>query len=190
MHRKPIGSNWGKNGTYLSSVEVIKEEKKLGCKLDPFPYGLYKHSATIIPTGILVCGGYSSSYRFTKRCYEYKKTTGSWESFPSMTTSRYSFDMKFLNQGVWAIGGYFGSKNSGSKNTLDNYNIHTRVWTKHKIPFVSLSHHCLTKLTQDKLIVLGGYQIKPPIREVSKNEITKIFELNNIFHITPSFGQK
>ena len=117
----------------LSSVEVTQVEKNQSCLVDPFPYALSYHSATIIPTGILVCGGYSTTYEETEqRCYEYKKTTGSWEPFPSMTTKRYDFDMIFLNQAVWAIGGWGGSK---STTTLDKYEMHTNVWTKHSISF-------------------------------------------------------
>ena len=77
---------WGDSGK-LSSVEVTQIEKNQSCLVDQFPYALYEHSATIIPTGILVCGGYSTSSE--KRCYKYKKTTGSWETFASMTTNRH-----------------------------------------------------------------------------------------------------
>ena len=133
----------------ISSVEVIQVEKNQSCLVDPFPYVLNAHSATIIPTGILVCGGLSTSTE--KRCYEYKKTTGSWQSFASLTTGRASFDMKFLNQTVWAIGG------SGSEDTLDKYEMQTNIWTKHTIPF-DMSNNCLTKLSQHELILIAGLQ--------------------------------
>ena len=150
-----------------SSVEVIQVEKNQSCFVDSFPYALEAHSATIIPTGILVCGGYSAS-GFEKRCYEYKKTTGSWKAFAPMTTKRYEFDMKFLNQAVWAIGGLGGSK---STSTLDKYEMHTNVWKKpytfdslntwntfdSSIPF-DVYDHCLTKISDDKLILIGGEQ--------------------------------
>ena len=134
-----------------SSVEVIQVEKNQSCLVDPFPYALYSPSATIIPTGILVCGG-SSSLGYEKRCYEYKKTTGSWESFASMTTIRHEFDMIFLNQAVWAIGGLGGSE---STTTLEKYEMHTNVWTKHNIPF-DVHNHCLTKISEQRLILIGG----------------------------------
>ena len=134
-----------------SRVEVIQVEKNQSCFVDSFPYALEAHSATIIPTGILVCGGYSAS-GFEKRCYEYKKTTGSWKAFAPMTRKRYEFDMKFLNQAVWAIGGLGGSK---STSTLDKYEMHTNVWTKHNIPF-DVHDHCLTKISEHELILIGG----------------------------------
>ena len=142
----------------LSSVEVTQVEKNQSCQVDPFPYALHGHSATIIPTGILVCGGYSGSWE--KRCYEYHKRTASWESFPSMTTERCSFDMKFLNQAVWAIGGggrneYTQNDSITSMNTLEKYEMHTNVWTNHTIPF-DVFGHCLTKISQDRLILIGG----------------------------------
>ena len=139
----------------LSSVELIHEGKNLSCNIASFPYALHAHSATIIPTGILVCGGWSWSFEGqTNTCYEYKKNTSSWHSFPSMTTKRAWFDMKFLNQGIWAIG---GSITTGSDNSLDNFDFHTKVWTKHSIP-INITSTCLAKLTPFKLIVIGGIQ--------------------------------
>ena len=154
------GWSWNWKSRSFSSIEVTQVEKNQSCFVDPFPYTLKGHSATIIPTGILVCGGYSTTYEETEqRCYEYKKTTGSWEPFPSMTTKRYDFDMIFLNQTVWAIGGDGESK---STTTLDKYEMHTNVWTKHNIfdssnPF-DVYDHCLTKISDDKLILIGGEQ--------------------------------
>ena len=146
------GWSWNWKSRSFSSIEVTQVEKNQSCFVDPFPYTLKGHSATIIPTGILVCGGYSKSSE--QRCYEYKKTTGSWEPFPSMTTKRYDFDMIFLNQAVWAIGGWGGSK---STTTLDKYEMHTNVWTKHSIPF-NVYDHCLTKISDERLILIGGKQ--------------------------------
>jgi len=144
---------------YLSSVEVVEVEKNIRCNIASFPYGLYEHSATIIPTGILVCGGWALSLNNLRlgdlnRCYEYKTTTSSWQPFPSMTTSRRFFDMKFLNQGIWAIGGVV---ESGFENKLDNFDFHTNVWTTHDIP-IDVTNHCLSKIAPDKLIIIAGRQ--------------------------------
>merc|ERR1712126_139651 len=144
---------------YLSSVEVVEVEKNIRCNIASFPYGLYEHSATIIPTGILVCGGWALSLNNLRlgdlnRCYEYKTTTSSWQPFPSMTTSRRFFDMKFLNQGIWAIGGVV---ESGFENKLDNFDFHTNVWTTHDIP-IDVRNHCLSKIAPDKLIIIAGRQ--------------------------------
>ena len=143
----------------LSSVEVINERKKIICNVDSLPYGT---SATIIPTGILVCGG-------SDKCHLYKKTTSSWHSFPSMTLSRQFFDMKFLNHGIWAVGG----EGPGRRNTLDHFDLNERVWTRHDIP-IHVHKHCLSKLTHDKLIVIGGdYSKEYPDERV--REMTKMF---------------
>jgi len=137
----------------LSSVEVTQVEKNQSCLVDSFPYDLREHSATIIPAGILVCGGVSMTKGDEgKRCYKYKNY--SWESFPSMTTERNQFDMKFINQTVWAIG---GDGASGSARTLDRFELHTNVWSKHNIPF-DVQSHCLTEISDDKLILIGGHQ--------------------------------
>ena len=149
------------NSEYVLSVEVTQLEKNQNSEilLDRFPYALASHSATIIPTGILICGGYGDGdgygyARWEKRCFEYKKTTGTWESFASMTTYRDDFDMKFLNQAVWAIGGW-GSRTA--RTTLDKYDINTNVWTNHSIPF-DVHGHCLTEIIDDRLFLIGGEQ--------------------------------
>ena len=156
----------------------MEEEKPLSCSLDSFPYALYGHSATIIPTGILVCGG-SSSSGSTNRCYEYKKANSSWQSFPPMTTNRYFFDMKLLNQEIWAFGGMGGYR---SETTLDKFDVHKNVWTKYSMPF--RKQYCLTKLTLDKLILIGGHGTTS-VSE--KNARTKFS--NQIIFLTFSYGQ-
>jgi len=124
-----------------------------------------------------VCGGYSvirtrnRHFAYEKRCYEYKKTTGSWEPFPSMTTKRDYFDMKFLNQAVWAIGGLGGSE---STTTLDKYEIHSNVWTKHTIPF-DVCGHCLTKISEHELILIGGRRSEES-GKVKVSAKTRIFD--------------
>ena len=153
------------------SVEVINERKKIIWNVDSLPYGTYGTSATIIPTGILVCGG---DWQIGNKCHLYKKTTSSWHSFPSMTLSRQFFDMKFLNQGIWAVGGTKAlDNNGGRRNTLDHFDLKERVWTRHDIP-IHVHAHCLTELTHDKLIVIGGdYSREYPDERV--REMTKIF---------------
>ena len=159
------------------SVEVINERKKIICNVDSLPYAFsydsYYSSATVIPTGILVCGG---DLHIANKCHLYKKTTSSWHSFPSMTMSRQFFDMKFLNQGIWAVGGMkVWNENGGRSNTLDHFDLKERVWTRHDIP-IHVHAHCLTKLTHDKLIVIGGdYSREYRTYDERVREMTKIF---------------
>ena len=142
---------------YSNVVAVIHEKKKLRCKVDSFPHDVNDHSATIIPTGILVCGGdyYLSIIGKTNRCYEYMRKTSSWQSFPSMTTARSCFDMKFLNQNIWAIGGFWSKNGLDAGSTMDRFDFRTKVWTKHNIP-INIRDHCIAKISHDKLIVIGG----------------------------------
>ena len=71
-----------------------------------------------------------------------------------MTTPRVRFDMKYLNQGIWAIGGHGGS---GSQQTMDYFNMTSNVWTKHGMP-IYVHEHCLAQLSEYQLILLAGYQ--------------------------------
>ena len=146
-----IGGNG--NSGYISSTEIINEGKDLKCSIPSFPYGVSTPSTTITPTGILVCGG-EIRYRYSNKCYQYKKLTSKWLPFPSMTTQRSVFDMKYLNNGIWATGGTGGS---GSKGSLDYFDMTLNYWTKKNMPIDS-SYHCLTKISEHKLILIGGFQ--------------------------------
>ena len=137
------GSGYGIAGT-----EILE----MRCNIRSYPYALYRHSATVIPTGILVCGGYSSSSSNSDKCYQYKQSTSTWHSFPSMTTKRRGHDMKYLNQGIWVMGGY-GS--SGSYSTMDYFNMTSNLWTKRSLP-VHVYSHCLAQISEYQLILLGG----------------------------------
>ena len=145
------GSSYGISGT-----EIINEEKGLRCSIPSYPHSLWAHSATIIPTGILVCGGhrYSSSNSYQYKCYQYKQSTSSWHSFPSMTTQRYNFDMKYLNQGIWVMG---GDGSYGSRYTMDYFNMTSNRWTKRSLPF-QIYDHCVSQISEYELILLGGSQ--------------------------------
>ena len=142
------GSGYGISGT-----EIINEEKGLRCNIPSYPYSLYRHSATIIPTGILVCGGSPSSSSNYNKCYQYKQSTSSWESFPSMKSKRYQFDMKYLNQGIWAMGGQGDS--IGSYTTMDYFNMTTNLWTRRSLPGY-FYQHCIAQISEYQLILLGG----------------------------------
>ena len=139
------GSGHGTAGT-----EILE----MRCNIRSYPYPLYRHSATVIPTGILVCGGTSGSSSRYNKCYQYKQSTSSWDPFPSMTTGRYDFDMKYLNQGIWAMGGH-GS--SGSRLTMDYFNMTSNRWTKRSLPF-QIYDHCVSQISEYELILLGGSQ--------------------------------
>ena len=67
--------------------------------------------------------------------------------------------MKYLNQGIWAIGGTytFSNKYPGSPETFDHFDWKKKVWTKYKTP-IKFAEHCLTKISHDKLIIIGGQE--------------------------------
>ena len=137
----------------LATTELIYKVNQMKCNISSFPYGLYSHSSTMIPTGILVCGGFGGIVE--TRCYQYnRKFSSSWQTFPSMTIRRSNFDMKYLNQGIWATGGI---GESGSTTSLDYFDFTKNVWTNKTMPF-SAKYHCLTKMSENKLILIGGYQ--------------------------------
>jgi len=70
-----------------------------------------------------------------------------------MTTKRRKFDMIYLNQKVYAVGGVGGSS---SRESMDIFDSATRRWTKQSIPF-SVFSHCMTQLSANQFILIGGW---------------------------------
>ena len=126
---------------------------------------MYAHSSTETNTGILVCGG-RSFIGYHDDCYEYRTSGNSWVRMPSMTKQRAYFDMIFLNGKVYAVGGRSGS--SRYLNSMDIFDATTMIWTQQSIPF-SVIVHCVTQLSADQLILIGGQGSNG----VSKNVISK-----------------
>ena len=66
-----------------------------------------------------------------------------------MTSERWKFDMIYLKEKVYAVGG------SGGSNSMDIFDSTTRTWAKQSIPF-SVSHHCISQLSANQFILIAG----------------------------------
>ena len=128
-----------------------------------------------------MCGGLSS-WRYRNDCYEY--SSNSWTGIPSMTTERGYFDMIYLKEKVYAVG---GSGTSGSRNSMEIFDSTTRTWTKQSIPF-SVEHHCISQLSANQFILIAGASSR-----VSKNVMKKKYFNPTIpfftFHYVKNFLQ-
>ena len=89
---------------------------------------------------------------------------------PPMTTERQYFDMIYLQQKVWAVGGDGGSE---STNSMDIYDLNSGIWTKQSVPF-SVSYHCLAEISPHQFILIGGYN-NGVSKDVMKNSIPMSF---------------
>lgn len=158
----------------LSSVEVLDENQHLTCNIPSYPMELIEHSSTVTTSGILVCGG--SSGRMRKDCYEYRSSSNSWIRMPSMTTERGLFDMIYMNGKIYAVG---GSGGSGSLNSVEIFDPAARTWTKQSIPF-SIYSHCITQLSANQFILIGGINGTGYEGGVSKNVITKNISIQKL----------
>ena len=114
-----------------------------------------------------MCGGYSGTFESRNDCYEYRSSSNSWTSMPSMTTKRYSFEMIYLKEKVYAVGGVGVSS---SRESMDIFDSATRTWKKQSIPF-SVSGHCMTQLSANQFILIGGWNWRSS--GVSENIMTK-----------------
>ena len=124
---------------------------------------LYTHASTVTSSGILVCGG-SSSSGYRNDCYEYRSSSNSWRSIHSMTSTRGYFDMIDLKGKVYAVGGFGGS---GAGNSMEVFDSTTKTWTEQSMPF-SVWGHCISQLSDNQFILIGGHT-----GGVSKNMMTK-----------------
>ena len=162
------------NSGPLSSVEALDENQHLTCNIPSYPMAMYVVSSTVTSSGILVCGGYSSGSR--KDCYEYRSSSNSWRRMPSMMTERSYFDMLYLRQKIYAVGGWGVS---GSLNSMETFDPQAQTWTQQLTPF-NVYGHCIAQLSPNKLMVIGGKN-----NVVSKKVMTKISQSNNlIFYIS------
>lgn len=136
---------------------------------------LEKIASTVTPIGILVCGGWSSSGS-RNDCYEY--SSNSWKRMPSMTVGRHWFDMIYLKGKVYAIGF-----------SMEIFDSTRRTWTKQSMPF-SGERHCITQLSANQFILIGGRYIS----DVSKNVMKKKYFYPKIpfftFHYVKNFYKR
>ena len=134
----------------LASTELITEDNHLSCNVPSYPIAMKGHASSVTEDGIVSCGGYNRADLNT--CKRLTKS-GSWVSFPSMKSKRAWFGMRVINGRVWAIGGDGGGENS--MESIDPKN--EDEWTKQSLPF-SVKHHCLSELSEQRLILTGGYK--------------------------------
>ena len=169
--------------SYRRDVEALDENQILTCHIPGYAYPkrlypLRGHSSTVTTTGILVCGGETGNHgAYLKECYEYVSSSNGWTRMPSMTEERYSFDMIFLRGKVYAVG---GAGRGGSENSMEIFDPSTRTWKKELIRF-SVSSHCITQLSANEFILIGGQDTSFGYREVSKNVMEKNISIQH-FH--------
>ena len=141
----------GYNSDTLASAELITEDSHQNCNVPSYPIALYGHASSITEDGIVSCGG-GSERDHLNTCNRLTKS-GSWVSFPSMKSKRGYFGIKMMNGRLWAIGGLGGGENS--MESIDPKN--EDEWTMQSLPF-SVANHCLSELSEQRLIVTGGYK--------------------------------
>ena len=83
---------------------------------------------------------------------------------PWMPETRTYFDMVNLKGKVWAV-----ETSSGALSKLYTIDYNTRNWTRKSMPIKSYEH-CLTELSPNQFMLIGGYQNG----DVSKNVMMKI----------------
>ena len=157
----------------LSNVEVLDENKRLSCNIPSYPLQLEEHSSTVTSSGILVCGANGlASGKYHNDCYEYRAVSNSWVKMPWIPATKFRFDMITLKGKVWAVGGSIGRwTSSAAQSTMDIIDYNTSTWTRQWLP-VQIVYHCLTKLSPNQFILIGGDQNN----RVSKNVMMKIFQ--------------
>ena len=136
------------HGGDIAKTELINEMMRSDCNVAPYPIPLHAQSSSIIPSGVVTCGGHSNGY--LKTCKRLTKS-GYWTNFPSMKSKRGYFDMKYMNGRLWAVGGLGGGKNTMESIEPNNEN----EWSIQSLPF-NMTYHCMTALSDHQLLLTGG----------------------------------
>ena len=138
----------------LASTELINVDIHTSCSVSPYPFAISRHASVVTPTGIVTCGGRHKS----KHLNTCKRLTssGNWASFPSMISKRSRYGLLMMNGLLWAVGGYGGKEMPWSTmEYIDPRN--PTEWTLKSMPF-DVGGHCLTELSNQRLMVTGGYR--------------------------------
>ena len=155
----------GYNEQEMSNVEISSktvvisnERNDLACSIPDMPVALIGPEAIVTNNSIVVCGGMSvkTPSRRQKNCYQLTKQTNEWKPFTEMKTERYRFNMIYLNEKIWAVGGWaMGNGNWRGLNSMDVFDYESMRWTNQSIPF-DIYYHCLSKIDEFKFILTGG----------------------------------
>ncbi|XP_054153782.1 kelch-like protein 17 [Oppia nitens] len=107
-----------------------------------------------------MCGGYykdSSIEKLTRACNSYDQETRVWQPIKSLSNERSSLALIEYDNRLWAIGG----KNlSGSLDTVETYNIVTRLWSKQS-PLNIARYSFGTAVIDNILYVCDGNNYQP-----------------------------
>jgi len=140
------------------TVEISSERNDLECNIPDLPAALTGPEVAVTDDSIVVCGGTSvkTPSRRQKKCYQLTKPTDEWKPFPEMKTERYRFHMIYLNEKIWAVGGWaMDNGNWKGLNSMDIFDFNSMRWTNQSIP-LNIYFQCLSKIDEFKFILTGG----------------------------------
>ena len=135
-------------------VDLSNQTSKCS-SLQNYPYAFSQGTGALVSGHAIICGGYSrSSGSAHSDCYHHRKATNSWIFLTNMTTKRHHSASVPVKGKLWVLGGRDG----------DNKKLST---TEYISPDSGASQpgpdlpspraeHCAVKLSNGKVIVLGG----------------------------------
>ena len=94
-----------------------------------------------------------------------------------MNTERAHFGMIYMNQKIYAVGGFGGHR---SEESMEIFDLITRRWTEQPIPF-NVFHHCMTQLSANQFILIAGHTF------IGSNEVSKNVTTEKYFNLTIYF---
>jgi len=135
-------------------VTPIGRKNDTLCRIsDPFGgKDVEKPSAVYTSLGIVVCGGVKSGYA-SNTCTRLDTSNNNWVPFFNLTRNRYRFTMNNLNGRILAIGG-----GSSASTSSEDVNVKTGTkWIERSLG-LNLKEHCSVGISENSLIITGGYQ--------------------------------
>ena len=111
------------------------------------------HTATLLPNGKVVAGGYDSIGHISANAELYDPATGTWTATGSLVTARQDHTATSLANGKVLVG---GGTNNGVLASAELYDPATGNWTPTGSMNVARWHHTATLLCDRRVLVTGG----------------------------------
>ena len=153
-----VATGWNHNiNKYKDYCQVVDLNSRKSCvNLPHYPFPMHYGGGGLLNNTPVICGGYSySTYAYESACYYHNKITNVWTLFGNLNKARSEFGVAPLSEGFWVTGGHAPSLTDSTEI------IHLNGTITFGTPLpAAQAGHCMVTLSQDKVLLIGGY---PPV---------------------------
>ena len=141
-------------GGICEVVDILSNRK---CKtLSNLPHKYYIGAGDIVDGSPLICGGYDRDSKATSHgCYAHDRSTDKWNHVANMKTARVLHTAVSLGDTLWVVGGQ-NTEYTVDLSSTEYVYMDGRVTQGPNLPYTA-KEHCMTKLHDGRVMILGGY---------------------------------